>query len=153
MCTNMLQPRSVQRNSRKPPSAILVLRRKYTDFRARFVHCCCGSAVIGMPSCIFRFYTGRHSSGSSPTAGCLCSLFNKSEDIAISMATNVTAFDVHVTQWNDLTVMWYLLHTMTPVTKESVSVCIEIAMHGLCWLNLPFYKAVSYVIWRFIRNS
>ena len=60
---------------KKLPSAILVLRRKYTDFRARFAQCICGSAIIGMPSCVFRFFTGRHSSGSSPKAGCLCSLY------------------------------------------------------------------------------
>ena len=28
-----------------------------------FAQCYCGSAIIGMPSCVFRFFTGRHSSG------------------------------------------------------------------------------------------
>ena len=32
-CTNMLQPRSARRKNRKLLSAILVLLRKYTDFR------------------------------------------------------------------------------------------------------------------------
>ena len=31
---------------------------KYTDFRARFAQCYCGSAIIGMPSCVFRFLRG-----------------------------------------------------------------------------------------------
>ena len=40
----------------KTENAILVLRRKYTDFRARFEQCYCGSAIIGMPWCVFRFF-------------------------------------------------------------------------------------------------
>ena len=45
------------------------------DFRARFAQCYCGSAIIGMSwSVYFVFFTGRHNSGSSPKAGCLCSL-------------------------------------------------------------------------------
>ena len=31
-------------------SIILVLQSKYTNFRARFAHCYCGSAIIEMPS-------------------------------------------------------------------------------------------------------
>ena len=38
-------------------TAILVLRSKYTDFRARFAQCC-GSAIIGMPLCVLRFLQG-----------------------------------------------------------------------------------------------
>ena len=34
MCANTLQPRSARQKTRKRLSAILVLRRKYTDFRA-----------------------------------------------------------------------------------------------------------------------
>ena len=49
------QPRSARQKNRKRPSAILVLRRKYTDFRAQFAHSYCGSAVIEMPSWECRF--------------------------------------------------------------------------------------------------
>ena len=38
------------KNQKTTVAAILVLRRKYTDFRARFAHCYCGSAIIEMPS-------------------------------------------------------------------------------------------------------
>ena len=53
----LAEERAAKKN-RKRPSAILVLQRKYTDFRARFAQCYCGSAIIGMPSCVFRFLRG-----------------------------------------------------------------------------------------------
>ena len=53
--------------------------------------------------------------------------FDNSDNIAVSMAINVTARDVHVTQRNALPLMRYLLHKSTPVAKESVPVCIETA--------------------------
>ena len=37
-------------------------------------------------------------------------------------------------------------------TKESVSACIKTAARGFMH-NLPFYKAVNYALWCFIRNS
>ena len=46
------------------------------------------------------------------------------------MATNVTARDVRMTQWNDFSVMQYLLAKSTPVAKESVHVCIKTAECG-----------------------
>ena len=48
----------------KRPSAILVLQRKYTDFRARFPHC--GSAIIRRNAIVGMLFTVRHSSGSWP---------------------------------------------------------------------------------------
>ena len=38
------------------------------------------------------------------------------------MATNVTARDVCVAQWDDLPLMQYLLHNFTPGMMESVPV-------------------------------
>lgn len=52
--------------------------------------------------------------------------FDNRETITVSIATNMTAHDVCVTQWNNLSVMWYLLHKSTSVAKESVRVCCEL---------------------------
>ena len=56
--------------------------------------------------------------------------FDNSESIAVSMATNVTACDVRVTQWNDYPLMWHLQCKSTPVVKESIHVCITTAECG-----------------------
>ena len=44
---------SAEERAAKNQKTILVLRRKYTDFRARFAQCYCGSAITGMPSCVY----------------------------------------------------------------------------------------------------
>ena len=51
--------------------------------------------------------------------------FDNSDNIAVSMAINVTVRDVRMTQKNALLLMRYLLHKS--VVKESVPVCIETA--------------------------
>ena len=39
--------------------------------------------------------------------------FDNSETIAVSMVTNLTVHDVCMTQWNNLSLMQYLLHKYT----------------------------------------
>ena len=53
------------------------------------------------------------------------SCFDNREIIAVSIAMNVTARSLRVTQRKDFSVMLFMLHKSTPVAKESVHVCIE----------------------------
>ena len=68
---------------------------------------------------------------------------DNSENIAVSIATNVSVCDVHVTQRNAwpscLAFMRLLLHKSTPVVKEA-SKQQQVASR---WHNLPFYEEVT----------
>ena len=55
--------------------------------------------------------------------------FNSSESIAVSVATNVTAYNVCELSGMIL-LMWYMLHKPVPVAKESIPICIDTAALG-----------------------
>ena len=56
--------------------------------------------------------------------------FDNSENITVSMVTNVTVHDERFTHRNASPLMRYLLHKSTPVMKKSIRVCIETAERG-----------------------
>ena len=64
------------------------------------------------------------------------------------MATNVIARDVHMNSVEWFVEMQYLLHKRT---KEAFLFAFKCVASR--WHNLPFYEAVNYLIWHFIRNS
>lgn len=59
------------------------------------------------------------------------------------MAMNVTVPDVCMTQWNDFTVIRYLVHKSTPVAKESIHVCIETAVRGFTLAELVNFPNIG----------
>ena len=80
--------------------------------------------------------------------------FDNSETIAVSMVTNLTVRDVYMTQWNNLSLMQYLLHKYTlgeptgsstvelnwlPPLHPNGAIHYEI-VYMWCELNLVYYR-------------